>query len=133
MDRGAWWAAVHGVTKSQMRLRDFILTCHFPVLEEMATHSSVHAWRIPGIGEPGGLPSMGSHRVRQDWSNLAAAAADITSAQPQRGRDQAQQQPNLAKAHIVELNVKETQCNGSDKKPIVLETGTAKTNFAESS
>ena len=67
VDGGAWWAAVHGVTQSRTRLRDFILTFHFPALEkEMATHSSVLAWRIPGTGEPGGLPSMGSHRVGHD-------------------------------------------------------------------
>ena len=64
MDGGAWWAAVHGVTKSRTGLSDFIFTFHFHALEkEMATHSSVLAWRIPGTGEPGGLPSMGSHRV----------------------------------------------------------------------
>ena len=67
MDREAWHAAVHGVTKSQTRLKDFAFTFHFHALEkEMATHSSVLAWRIPGTGEPGGLPSMGSHRVRHD-------------------------------------------------------------------
>ena len=67
MDRGAWWAPVHGVTKSQTRLSDFTFTFHFHALEkEMATHSSVLAWRIPGMGEPGGLPSMGSHRVGHD-------------------------------------------------------------------
>ena len=61
MDGGAWWAAVHGVAKSQTRLSNFTLTFHFHALEkEMATHSSVLAWRIPGMGEPGGLPSMGS-------------------------------------------------------------------------
>ena len=76
MDRGAWWAAVHGVSKSQTRLSDFTFPFHFHALEkEMATHSTVLAWRIPGTGEPGGLPSLGSHRVRHDWSNLAAAAA----------------------------------------------------------
>ena len=74
--RGAWWAAVHGVTKSQTRLSDFTFTFHFHALEkEMATHSSVLAWRMPGTGEPGGLPSMGSHRVRHDWSDLAAVSA----------------------------------------------------------
>ena len=74
MDGGAWWAAVHGVAKSQTRLSDFTLTFHFHVLEkEMATHSSILAWRIPGTGEPGVLPSLGSHRVRHDWSNLVAA------------------------------------------------------------
>ena len=67
VDGGAWWAAVHGVAKSQTRLSDFPFTFHFHALEkEMATHSSVLAWRIPGTGEPGGLPSMGSHRVGHD-------------------------------------------------------------------
>ena len=76
MDGGAWEAAVHGVAKSWTRLSDFTFTFHFPALErEMATHSSVLAWRIPGMGEPGGLPSMGSHRVGHDWSDLAAVAA----------------------------------------------------------
>ena len=65
--RGAWWAAVHGVAKICTRLSDFTLTFHFHALEkEMATHSSVLAWRIPGTGEPGGLPSLGSHRVGHD-------------------------------------------------------------------
>ena len=74
MDGGAWEAAVRGVSKSQTRLSDFTFTFHFHVLEkEMATHSSVLAWRIPGTGEPGGLPSMGLHRVGHDWSDLAAA------------------------------------------------------------
>ena len=76
MDRGAWWAAGHGVARSQTQLSDFTFTFHFHALEkEMATHSSVLVWRIPGTVEPGGLPSMGSHRVRHNWSNLAAAAA----------------------------------------------------------
>ena len=76
MDGGAWWAAVHGVAKSRTRLSDFTFTFHFHALEkEMATHSSVLAWRIPGMGEPGGLPSMGWHRVGHNWSNLAVAAA----------------------------------------------------------
>ena len=67
MDGGAWWAAVHGVIKSRTRLRDFTFTFHFHALEkEMATHSSVLAWRIPGMGKPSGLPSMGSHRVGHD-------------------------------------------------------------------
>ena len=75
MDRGSWWAAVHGVTKSRTRLSDFTFTFHFHALEkEMATHSSVLAWKIPGTGEPGGLPSKESHRVGHDWSDLAAAA-----------------------------------------------------------
>ena len=67
MDRGAWEAAVHGVAKSQTQLNDFTFTFHFHALEnEMATQSSALAWRIPGTGEPGGLPSMGLHRVRHD-------------------------------------------------------------------
>ena len=67
MDGGAWWAAVHGVARSRTQLSDFTLTFHFHALEKaMATHSSVLAWRIPGMGEPDGLPSMGSHRVGHD-------------------------------------------------------------------
>ena len=78
MDGGAWWAAVHGVAKSRTRLSDFTVTFHFPALEEeMATHSSVLAWRIPGMGEPGGLPSVGSHRVGHDWNDLAASVLVI--------------------------------------------------------
>ena len=76
MDGGAWEAAVHGVEKSRTRLSDFTFTFHFHALEkEMATHTIVLAWRIPGDGGADGLPSMGSHRVGHDWSNLAAAAA----------------------------------------------------------
>jgi len=76
MGGGAWQAAVHGVAKSWTRLSDFTLTFHFRALEkEMAAHSIVLAWRIPGTGEPGGLPSMGSHRVGHNWSDLAAAVA----------------------------------------------------------
>ena len=67
MDGGAWWAAVHWVAKTQTRLSNFTFTFHFHALEkEMATHSSVLAWRTLGTGEPGGLPSMGSRRVRHD-------------------------------------------------------------------
>ena len=76
MDGGAWW--VHGVVKSRTRLSDFTFTFHFHVLEkEMETHSSVLAWRIPGMAEPGGLLSMGSHRVGHNWSDLAAAAFHV--------------------------------------------------------
>ena len=79
MDGGAWWAAVHGVAEGWTRLSDFTFTFHFHALEkEMATCSSVLAWRIPGTGEPGGLPSMGSHRVGHDWSDLAVASFNIT-------------------------------------------------------
>ena len=76
LDGGAWWAAVHGVAKSRTWLCDFTFTFHFHALEkEMTTHSSVLAWRIPGMGEPSGLPSVGMQRVRHDWIDLAAAAA----------------------------------------------------------
>ena len=76
MDGGAWWAVVHGAAKSRTRLNDFTFTFHFHALEkEMVTHSSVLAWRMPGTGKPGGLPSMGLHRVGHDWSDLATAAA----------------------------------------------------------
>ena len=74
MDRGAWWAAVHGIAKSTTER--FTFTFHFDALEkEMETHSSVLAWRIPGTAEPGGLSSVGSHRVGHHWGGLAAAAA----------------------------------------------------------
>ena len=76
MDGGAWYAAVHGVAEGRTWLIDFNFTFHFHALEEeMVTHSSVLAWRIPGMAGPGGLLSMGLHRVRHDWSDLAAAAA----------------------------------------------------------
>ena len=84
MDRGAWSSAVHGIAESWTRLSDFTFTSHFHALEkEMATHSSVLAWRIPGKGEAGGLPSMGSHRVGHNWSDLAAAAMDQLLLHPQ--------------------------------------------------
>ena len=80
MGREARWSAVHGVAKSQTQLSDFTFTFHFHALEkEMATHSSVLAWRIPGTGEPGGLPSMGSHRVRHDWSDLVVVVVPLKS------------------------------------------------------
>ena len=67
MDGGVWWAAAHGVSRSRTQLSGFTFTFHFHAMEkEMATHSSVLAWKIPGTGEPGGLPSMGSHRVGHD-------------------------------------------------------------------
>ena len=75
MGGGAWWAAVHGVAKSWTRLSDFTFTFHFHALEkEVATHSTIRAWRIPGTAKPGGLLSMGSHRVGHDWSGLAVVA-----------------------------------------------------------
>jgi len=87
MDGGAWKAAVHGVTKGLARLSDFTFTFHFHALEkEMATHSSVLAWRIPGMAEPGGLPSMGSHRVGHDWSDLAIAVAALSRTKQQESQ-----------------------------------------------
>ena len=79
MDRGAWWAAVHGVAQSQTWIQQ--LSMH-ALEKEMATHSSILTWRIPGMEEPGGLPSVGSHRVRHDWSNLTAAAERIVYNEP---------------------------------------------------
>ena len=77
MDGGAWWAAVHGVAKSWTRLSDFTVTFHFHALEkEMATHSSVLAWRIPGMGEPGGLPSVGS-QSRTRLKRLSSSSSSI--------------------------------------------------------
>ena len=77
MDGGAWKAAVHGVNKGRTRLSDFTFTFHFHALEkEMATHSSVLAWRIPGTGEPGGLPSM----VAQSWTRLKRLSRSSGSA-----------------------------------------------------
>ena len=82
MDGGAWWATVHGVAKSRTQLSDFTFTFHFHALEKkMVTHSSVLAWRIPGTEEPGGLPSVGSHRVGYDWCDLAVAAAAVAGHQ----------------------------------------------------
>ena len=66
MGGGAWWAVVHGVARSRTQLSDFAFTFHFHALKDMVTHSTVLAWRIPGIGEPSGLPSMGSDRVGHD-------------------------------------------------------------------
>ena len=78
MDGGAWWAAVHGVAKSQTQLSYFTFTFDLHALEkEIATHSSVLAWRIPGTAEPSGLPSLGLHRVGHHSSDLAAAASTI--------------------------------------------------------
>ena len=101
MDWGAWWAAVHGVAKSWPWLSDFTFTFHFHTLEkEMATHSSVLAWRIPGTGEPGGLPSMGSHRVGHDWSDLAVAVA-VGLLEFRSGTACGQRNANLGKTYIL--------------------------------
>ena len=88
MDGGAWWAAVHGVAKSQTRLSDFTFTFHFHAWEkEMATCVSVLAWRISGTVEPGGLQSMGSHRVGHDWNDLAAVVAATGFPGGSRGKE----------------------------------------------
>ena len=78
----------HGVTESWTQLSNFTFTFHFHALEKaMAAHTSVFAWRIPGTGEPGGLPSMGSHRVRHDWCDSAAAAAAAAKLEPKNDFD----------------------------------------------
>ena len=112
MDGGAWWAAVHGVAKSRTRLSDFTFTFHFHALEkEMATDSSVLAWRIPGTGEPGGLPSMGSHRVGHDWSDLAAAAAarELTDLKNWQGRSYCQKKLTPYMGAVSVISVLHTQ------------------------
>ena len=105
MDGGAWWAAVHGVPKSGTRLSNFTLTFHFPALEkEMATHSSVLAWRIPEMGEPRGLTSVGSHRVRHDWSDLAAAWTNHCLGRTHPlGRTQSQTFPSPVVAKLLKI------------------------------
>ena len=78
MDGGAWWATVHGITKSQTQLSNFTFTFHFHALEkEMAAHSSVLAWRIPGMGEPGGLPSMGVSQSQTRLKRLSSSSMDV--------------------------------------------------------
>ena len=104
MDGGAWSAAVPGVAKSWTRLSDFTFSLHFPALEKkIAIHSSVLAWRIPGKGEPGGLPSMWSHRVRHNWSNLAAAeaAAPILQVRKLTHRETKYLAPSYKFSHLV--------------------------------
>ena len=87
MDGGAWWATVHGVTKSQTRLSNFPFTFYFHALEkETATHSNVLAWRIPGTGEPGGLPSMGLHRADTAWDLLPIGTPDCCHTEPPRAK-----------------------------------------------
>ena len=101
MDRGARQAAVHEVAKSWTRLSNFTFTFQFHALQkELATHSSVLAWRIPGMGEPGGRLSMGSHRVGHDWSDLAAAYVTKGSLQGSRGRGQGGREERKEKAEM---------------------------------
>ena len=117
MDGGAWKAAVYGVAQSQTRLSDFTFTFHFHALEEeMATHSSVLAWRIPGKAEPGGLPSLGSHRVRHDWSDLAAAAAAWSRINQRGGGEKGQTRASGSgiKASSWKQEKWQRWCNGKD-------------------
>ena len=98
MDGGAWKAAVHGVAEGWTRLSAFTFTFHFHALEkEMATRSSVLAWRIPGTGEPGELLSMGSHRVGHDWSDLAAVATYNLRSQKRNDRIKPKTEESLIK------------------------------------
>ena len=101
MDGGAWWAAVHGVTKSQTQLSDFTFHFHFHALErERATHSSVLVWRVPGTGEPGGLPSMGLHRVTHGESDLAVSAAWAIANSPLLSSSQSSYQHTKEYKHL---------------------------------
>ena len=110
MDGGAWKAAVHGVSRSWTRLSDFTFTFHFHALEkEMATHSSVLAWRIPGTGEPGGLPSLGSHRVGHDWSDFAAAAEE----KGMESRRMIRSKPRSVQKLDVSVTTKDSMCQDS--------------------
>ena len=105
MDGGAWWATIHGVAKSQTQLSDFTFTFPFRASEkEMATHSSVLALRIPETGEPGGLPSMGLHRVWHDWSDLAAAGI-IAQISFEKGADRVSRKNNELKFQKGSLSV----------------------------
>ena len=111
MDGGAWWAAVHGVTKSRTRLNDFTLTFHFHALEkEMVNHSSVLAWRIPGTGEPGGLPSMGSH------SRIRLKRLSSSSSSNQRSWPETESVTKCPKAFISKTGAKLNSCGSSSNK-----------------
>ena len=95
-------AAVYGVARSRTWLSDFTFTFHFHALEkEMATHSSVLAWRIPGTGEPGGLPSLGSHRVGHEWSDLAAAARTVKASQVASGEESESEKKKKVKVKLL--------------------------------
>ena len=124
MDGGAWKAAVHGVAKSWAWQSDFTFTFHFHALEkEMATHSSVLAWRIRGMGEPGGLPSMGSHRIGHDWSDLAAVAAAVhyqwhfNKTQKSRLHPWQTHRFNMSKVSLENLHCEQTHPGDCDKWP----------------
>ena len=106
MDGGAWWATVHGVTKSRTRLSDFTFTFHFHVLEkQIATHSSVLAWRIPGTGEPGGLPSLGS----QSRTRLKQLSSLIPSRIKLKNRNTKISSTQYSKIHNVWNPIKDYQ------------------------
>ena len=112
MDGGAWWAAVHGVAKSQTQLSDFTFTFHFHALEkEMATHSSVLAWRIPGTAEPGGLPSMGVAESRTQLKRLSSSRDRRTDAlrpgKSQQTQPEASTDPAAAQAHPQSLGAQQ--------------------------
>ena len=118
MGGGAWWAAVHGVAKSQTRLSNLTFTFHFHALEkEMAVHSSILAWRIPGTGEPGGLLSMGSHRVRHDWSDAAAAAAARRVHSLQQENHRNEKLHTATKSSPCSLKLQKSQSNKDPAQP----------------
>ena len=118
MDGGAWRAAVHGMAKSQTQLSNFTFPFHFHALEkEIATHSSVLAWRILGTEEPGGLPSMGSHRVGHDWSDLAAAADQLMTRVRFLGWEDPLQQGMATHSSILAWRIPWTE------EPVTLQSG----------
>ena len=119
MDEGAWKAAVHGVAKSQIWLSDFTFTFHFHALEkEMATYSSVLVWRIPGMGDPSGLPSMGLHRVGHDWSDLAAVA--VTGRRIDEWTDKEKQTDNFPSRNIFHASFHTREKSTDSRKSRIL-------------
>ena len=120
MDEGAWKAAVHGVAEGRTLLSDFTFTFH-TLEKKMATNSSILAWRIPGTGEPGGLPSMGSHGVGHDWSDLAAATFIHDKAFIQVGTDETYLK--IVKA-IYDKLTDDIILNGEKLKAFPLKSGT---------
>ena len=120
MDRGAWWAAVHGVVKSWTRLSHFTFTFHFHALEkEMAACSSVLAWRIPGLGEPGGLPTMGSHsqtRLKRLSSSSSSSSVLILACCDSWGRKESDTTERLNCTELKDLPTHSCLENSTDRR-----------------